>query len=107
MAVTQDVIAYLQAIDVNFSDNMNDAADAAKGMSGKVGTAMGKIASVAATAMKAASVAVAGFLAYGVKSASELTVMNAQYDQMFEDVKNSSFFSPGSICFVWDERPQY
>lgn len=90
MAVTQDVIAYLRAIDVNFSDNMNDAANATKGFSGKVGTAMGKIASVAATAMKAASVAVAGFVAYGVKSASELTVMNAQYDQMFADVKNSA-----------------
>ena len=90
MAVTQDVIAYLQAIDVNFSDNMNDAANATKGFSGKVSTAMGKIASVAATAMKAASVAVAGFVAYGVKSASELTVMNAQYDQMFSDVKDSA-----------------
>lgn len=90
MAVTQDVIAYLQAIDVNFSDNMNDAANATKGFSGKVGSAMGKIASVAATAMKAASVAVAGFVAYGVKSASELTVMNAQYDQMFADVKDSA-----------------
>lgn len=90
MAVTQDVIAYLRAIDVNFSDNMNDAANATKGFSGKVSTAMGKIASVAATAMKAASVAVAGFVAYGVKSASELTVMNAQYDQMFADVKNSA-----------------
>lgn len=90
MAVTQDVIAYLRAIDVNFSDNMNDAANATKGFSGKVGTAMGKIASVAATAMKAASVAVAGFVAYGVKSASELTVMNAQYDQMFSDVKDSA-----------------
>lgn len=90
MAVTQDVIAYLQAIDVNFSDNMSEAASATQGFSGKVSTAMGKIASVAATAMKAASVAVAGFVAYGVKSASELTVMNAQYDQMFADVKNSA-----------------
>lgn len=90
MSVSQDVTAYLRAIDVNFSDNMNDAANATKGFSGKVGSALGKVASVAATAMKAAAVAVGGFTAYGVKSASELSVMNAQYDQMFEDVKDSA-----------------
>lgn len=90
MAESYSVTAYLKAHDANFSKEFEKAQGTVQKFQSKVGSSMAKVGKVVATASKIAGTALVAFGAYGIKSAADLRVVEAQYGQAFEGVSDEA-----------------
>ena len=90
MAESYSVTAILKAYDANFSKEFKDAQSTVKGFESSVSSTMGKVGAVVAKATKVAGVALLAFGGYGIKSAADLRVVEAQYKQSFEGVSDEA-----------------
>ena len=90
MAESYSVTAYLKAHDTNFSKQFEKAQGTVQKFQSKVGSSMAKVGKVIATASKIAGTALVAFGAYGIKSAADLRVVEAQYGQAFEGVSDEA-----------------
>lgn len=90
MAESYSVTAYLKAHDANFSKEFEKAQKTVGKFKTGVSNTMAKIGPIVAKATKAAGVALVAFGAYGIKSAADLRVVEAQYGQAFEGVSDEA-----------------
>lgn len=90
MAESYSVTAYLKAHDANFSKEFEKAQKTVGKFKTGVSNTMAKIGPIVAKATKAAGVALVAFGAYGIKSAADLRVVEAQYGQAFEGVSKEA-----------------
>ena len=90
MAESYSVTAYLKAHDTNFSKEFEKAEKTVGKFKTGVSNTMAKIGPIVAKATKAAGVALVAFGAYGIKSAADLRVVEAQYGQAFQGVSKEA-----------------
>ena len=90
MAESYSVTAYLKAHDANFSKEFEKAQKTVGKFKTGVSNTMAKIGPIVAKATKAAGVALVAFGAYGIKSAADLRVVEAQYGQAFQGVSKEA-----------------
>lgn len=90
MAESYSVTAYLKAHDTNFSKEFEKAQKTVGKFKTGVSNTMAKIGPIVAKATKATGVALVAFGAYGIKSAADLRVVEAQYGQAFEGVSKEA-----------------
>lgn len=90
MAESYSVTAYLKAHDANFSKEFEKAQKSVGKFKTGVSNTMAKIGPIVAKATKAAGVALVAFGAYGIKSAADLRVVEAQYGQAFQGVSKEA-----------------
>lgn len=90
IAESYSVTAYLKAHDANFSKEFEKAQKTVGKFKTGVGNTMAKIGPIVAKATKAAGVALVAFGAYGIKSAADLRVVEAQYGQAFQGVSKEA-----------------
>lgn len=90
MAESYSVIAYLKAHDANFSKQFDKAQSTVSKFKTNVGKTMANVGKIVATATKVAGTALVAFGGYGIKSAADMRVIEAQYEQAFNGVSSEA-----------------
>lgn len=87
MAETFSVEAYLKASDKGFTSTFKAATSIVKDLDKQTAVFTDGFASSMKMIGKAAATGAAAFAAFGIKSAAEISAMNAQFDQVFGDME--------------------
>lgn len=106
MAESYSVTAYLKAHDTNFSKQFEKAQSTVGKFQSKVGNSMAKVGEVVVKAGKVAAVALGAFGVYGIKSAANIRVVEAQYSQAFEGVSKEADNMVGDMSKSFNMLPE-